>query len=192
MKKDSRTFIVVAALLFSAFPLSAQSTWNGLRFGMSQVEVEQALKDKQMTISERKPEIFSVQPTYQVVLPDLIKPLPFNVELTMSRGKLSSIDLQLDKEALMKRMGGDLLAVVTLVNDSMKAALSAKYGKPIAVEGACDTLTTATLIHNDSVDCKESWQTEGQLISVSWSYNNFQHLDLYWYFLSYQAPSPSL
>ena len=180
--------------MFSALPLSAQTTWSGLKFGISSTEAEQALKDRGMTLSERVPYHFTVHPSYQVELPEVEKPVPFNVELDLSGGgKLKRIELQLDNQALLSRMGGNYVAMATLVNDRMKAALSAKYGAPVAVKGACESLSDAMLIHGSNVDCEESWKTEGQLITVSWGYVQGQgRVLMYYYFLEYLRASPDL
>jgi hypothetical protein len=153
---------VVATLALFTLQAYAQSTWNGLRFGMSREEVEQALKAKGMTTSERNPDVVAVQPTYQVTLPDLRDPLPFYTELIFSKGVLRRVDLNFKTDEALKVIRS-LYAVIDIVNGSMKKALTAKYGQRIEAAGACDAEDTdlVALPSDGSAKCNESWQSQG-------------------------------
>lgn len=182
---------LLATLTLSALPACAQSTWNGLHFGMSEEEADQTLRTKGMTTSERNPNVLAVQPTYQVSLPDLVNPLPFYAELTFSKGALQQIDLNLITDEALKSIGS-LYAVVDTVNGSMKKALTAKYGQPIEANGACDAggNDLVGILFNGNATCSESWQSQGQLISVKWWYD--KQRSSFAYIASYQPSSPDL
>ncbi len=191
MKRRIPMLTMAVALMLSTLPACAQSTWNGLRFGMSKEEADQTLKAKGMAISERNPNVFAVMPTYQVSLPDLVKPLPFNAELTFSKGALQGINLNLITDEATKSIGS-LYAVVDIVNGSMKKALMAKYGKPIEANGACDAggNELMDILFNGNASCAESWQSQGQLISVKWWYD--KEPNSFVYFVSYHPSSSDL
>ncbi len=172
-------------------PCVAQSTWNGLRFGMSRDDVEQALKAKGMTIAEKAQDVFAVSPTYEVELPNLTKPLPFYVEVTFSKAGLQQVDLNFKTDEALKSIGS-IYAVVDIVNGSMKKALTAKYGQPIDASGSCNAESNdmVEILFNGNASCNESWQSQGELISVKWWYD--KQRSTFVYIASYQASSSDL
>ena len=185
--------LALGILLMLSHPSSqGQSTWSDLHFGMSKTEAGQALKGKGMTMIQRNADVFSVQPTYQVSLPDLEKPLPFKPELTLNAKGLQEVDLQLDTDELLKRIGSPY-AMVDITNSSMRKALIAKYGPPFEEKGSCTSTGNQLvdlLLKSSNVECKSSWRGDKQLISASWWYEKSQ--PSFHYFLSYQASSPDL
>jgi hypothetical protein len=192
MNRTCTALIMCAALVLFAHVLPAQSTWGGLRFGMSRAEVDQALGSKglKMSAAGQNPDLFDVTPAYQVSVPDLVDPIPFNVQLYFSVGKLNQITLGLDKATYIKE-GGSVYAVVDVVNGSMKKALTAKYGAPFETTRPCSAEghdLVELLLHNDMVECKSSWHGQAQLISVKWWFN--KRMEFFSYFVSYQ-PAPS-
>ena len=158
---------------------------------MSKEEAEQALQTKGMTTSESNPDVLAVQPTYQVTLPDLVNPLPFDAELTFSRGALRQVDLNFKTDQAVKIIGS-LYAVIDTVSGSMKKALTAKYGQRIEATGACDAESNdlVEILFNGNANCSESWQSQGQLISVKWWYD--KQRGSFVYIVSYQPSSSDL
>ncbi len=168
----------------------AQSTWNALHFGMSRPEVEQALKAKGgLTVRETGPGVFSVNEPYHVELPDLTKELTFNPQLTISSKGLQQVDLLLDTKTVLKDIS-NIYTLADIVSESMRKALTAKYGSSIEMKGACDTVSIEMLVGTKRVQCKESWRAEGQLITVAWWWDKTEASFIY--FVTYQAPSSDL
>lgn len=191
MTRSRLAFIFPAALALLISHLPAQPTWNGLHFGASQAEVQQALRRKGVTLTEGNPGIYDVRPIHDLSLPDIKVSLPFRVQLTFSGG-LKKVDLILDSNAAMQRMG-NVYATVDLVVSSMANALTAKYGAPLDMTGICDLKSNnivSLMLENGGANCKESWRTEGQLVSVSWWADNSPNPFIYT--LTYEAYSTDL
>lgn len=185
------SMLAVAAMVLSTVAAHGQSTWSGLRFGMSKDDAMETLKKRGMMASVESSDVMTVKPSYQVNLPDLAIPLSFDVELTFSKGGLQQIDLNLKTDELLKSVKS-VYALADAANNSMKKALTAKYGKPIEADGACNAESSELVetMFNGDTSCKESWQSQGQLISVSWWYSKQRNRLVY--IASYQAPSPDL
>lgn len=172
--------------------LLAQSTWNGLRFGESHAEVAQALKAKGMTIDEAAPDVINVQSTYEVSAPDTPVKIPFRVQVLFSKSGLRQVNLGLDSDSIVQKIG-NLYSAIEIVNRSMKNALTAKYGAPIAKDAGCDAEGNSLvekMLEGGEVQCNASWRSEGQLISVDWWAD--QARKSFTYVLSYEGSSSDL
>ena len=190
--KPFSSLLAAVVILGSTSSAIAQTTWNGLRFKSSPEEVEQALKPKQMTVAERAPNIFSVAPVYEVALPSILKQVPFDVEIIFSKAGLQEIDLSLRTEDTIKLVGS-LYTAADLVNSGISKSLTAKYGPPYEMSKPCTvggSDLVVLFVENKFVDCKASWHTDGQTVSVSWSYEK-KPMKLT-YFISYVAASSDL
>jgi hypothetical protein len=165
--KMKRVFLILLIVLAAEGVSFAQSTWKGLRFGMSETEVR-----KTYTGALRK-EVTQLQET--VLVDDSVELLGTalsvraSVRLSLGKaGKLEVINIIAKNPFATEKdeasaSGSSLAAIKELTS-----RLIDKYGKPLTEEGQCD-LTVDMLLTGKPVLCNDMWKSEGQNIKMYWS-----------------------
>jgi hypothetical protein len=133
----------------------AQQTWNGLRFGMTVAEVRakvRLVKAKDADAPDAAVGSSYSGPTLKIDS-YTFKPLfVFNPRLKMIVLAYDAFGVAEDARPFY----GNMIATMT-------GELSAKYGRPVAVDGACEPESTeGTFGH-----CNYVWSSGGQKISMS-------------------------
>jgi hypothetical protein len=158
--KMKRVFLILLIVLAAEGVSFAQSTWKGLRFGMSETEVR-----KTYTGALRK-EVTQLQET--VLVDDSVELLGTalsvraSVRLSLGKaGKLEVINIIAKNPFATEKdeasaSGSSLAAIKELTS-----RLIDKYGK-------CD-LTVDMLLTGKPVLCNDMWKSEGQNIKMYWS-----------------------
>lgn len=192
--KAIRAALAGVAAIAMTYSAMAQTTWGGLHFGMAKVDVQDSLKAKGMLLgpSGSGTDLYVLAPEYALSIADLKEPIPFTVSLALPNDHLQRVELRLDADKWVKTVGG-VYAATSVVNDSVRKALTAKYGPSIAHNGTCDSDQNdlvKLMVENDTVSCKETWHGQEQTIQVSWFY--FKSAGGLAYFLSYQPASADL
>jgi len=163
----------------------AQSTWKGLRFGMSEAEVRTTYTGVLRKEVTENQETVLVDDSYELLGPALS--VPAKVELSLGKtGKLEVINITAKNPFANEKdeasASGSTLAAVNEVTQR----LTDKYGKPLTEEGQCE-LTAEMLLDRKPVFCNDTWKFEGQNIKMFWSVFDGRLSD---FILSYQ-PVPT-
>jgi hypothetical protein len=165
MKKTFQTILLV--LVVQGF-LYGQSTWKGLRFGMSEAEVRATYgKALQREVNETQ-ETVLVDDAFELLPAPLSVPASVRLSLGKS-GKLEVINI-IAKESPFANEKDEASASgsTSAVIDEMTSRLVDRYGKPLTEEGECK-LTAEMLMNHTPVVCHAVWRSEGQKIEVAWS-----------------------
>jgi hypothetical protein len=154
--------------------VSAQTTWNGLRFGASEADVR---KEYQGVLQKKPTEdgrFILLDENQKLANQRAMAALHFD-----KSGKLNLIEVFL-KDPFAAESGasatGSSFSIISVVGDH----LAEKYGKPITEEGKCQ-LTIRDVVYNPPQEiflCDKMWKSEGQTISLFWSIEN-QRLSFY-------------
>lgn len=157
-----RRIIPLFCLFFIPIFMSAQSTWKGLRFGMSEEEI---LKEYKGALRKQ----ISEKSETQLVTENVeLWPSVSGSEAVIAEGrftlgsgnKLQLIDLTVRPE----NISSTTLAMTSL----LAQRISEKYGQPVSMKGECNA-TPATLIRSLLLTCIQSWKGEGQTIRLIWA-----------------------
>jgi hypothetical protein len=157
------TLLILTASAIAA----AQTTWKGLKFGMSEADVR---KEYQGSLEKKLVE----NGAYELFDRDqkLLK-WPATAGLYFEKsGKLSLIEVFMN-DPFAAESGtlatGSSFAVMSVVTDG----LVEKYGKWISEDGECQ-LTIHHVVYNPRkiFTCKKLWKSDGQTISMYWSVEN--------------------
>jgi len=145
----------------------AQTTWKGLRFGMSEADLRKeytASLEKNLTengefkLTDKNQELYGSRATAEFY---------FDKD-----GKLSMIELFMkDPFAGMSTATGASLA---LVSDFPKRLVE-KYGVPVSQEGDCEDWTAeiaVTSYQGKIFSCDKRWRSDGQTIKMYWAVHN--------------------
>ncbi len=165
MKRAFQTILL--ALAVQGF-LYGQSTWKGLRFGMSETEVRNTYgKALQKQVNEAQ-ETDLVDDNFELLPAPLNVPARVGLSLGKS-GKLEVINIIAKENPFANEKddasaSGSTLALI----DEMTSRLVDRYGKPLTEEGECK-LTVEMLLNHTPVVCHAVWRSEGQKIEVAWS-----------------------
>lgn len=166
MKKE-RSFMKITALMFClsvACVGFAQSTWQGLKFGMS----EQDVRSQYQGTLEKVP---SADGGFQLV--DTAQKLTGE---NPNAGWQAAAHLHFDKSAKLASIEvvmtdrpdtGDSFAAISVLTDK----LVQKYGVPISSDGECGT-TIEDVVYNPPqkiFTCKKLWKVIDQTIQLYWS-----------------------
>jgi hypothetical protein len=163
----------------------AQSTWKGLRFGMSEAEVR-----KSYTGALRK----EVTEGHETVLIDdsvelLGAALSVRAKVELSLGKANKLEVInitakdpfADDKDQTSASGSTEAAI-----EEITSKLVDKYGKPLTEDDQCN-LTTRMLLTHKPILCNAMWKSGGQNIKLSWSAFDGRLKD---FIISYQ-PEPT-
>jgi len=156
-------FIAILAL-----SLSAQPTWNGLRFGMTEAEVQTALAGKatytpqddkgfghleKITVATNGTAVVVGKGSVQFAQDKLVK-----VWLDFSRYEDS-------------RPNNDELAMRSITYGTVTDGVVGRYGKPVRITGSCpakdDVLKRFVYTPNARLKCTALWKDDNQTIEMS-------------------------
>lgn len=176
--------MISRALLWLAFvcscaSLSAQTTWNGLRFGMTIEEVQAKLVSQSMTIAaaEGRPRHYTATPDYVLQTQGVISSILMIVEFDFGKTGLEHIRLDLDKATMLDGKVADTLMLARQLPDELTNLLSTKYGKPVDTQGSCDNSigTLLSPVAENVITCESTWGDKGQQIKAGWHYSSIFH-----------------
>lgn len=162
-----KTFHILLIVLAVEGALLAQSTWKGLRFGMSEAEVRKTYGGTlRKEVTERQ-ETVLVDDSVELLGAALS--VRAKVDLSLSKaGKLEVINIIAEKPFANEKdetsASGSSLAAI----EELTRRLVDKYGKPLTEEGQC-RLTAEMLLSRKPVLCNDMWKSEGQNIKMFWS-----------------------
>ena len=184
MKMKSAFLILLIVLAVDGVSF-AQTTWKGLRFGMSEAEVRKTYTgalSKEVTENQE-----TVLVDDSVELLGAALSVRARVRLSLGKvGKLEEISIiakdPFSNEKDDVSAGGASKAAI----EEITSRLIDKYGKPLTEEGQCG-LTTEQILSHKPVLCNDMWKSEGQNIKMFWSVFDGRLRDL---ILSYQ-PVPT-
>jgi hypothetical protein len=147
--------------------LFAQSTWKGLRFGMSEVEIRKTYGAALRREVNGKQEAVLVDDSVELLGATLS--VRARVELFLGKaGKLEVINIiaksPFADEKNETNAGGSSLAAI----EELTRRLVSKYGKPLTEEGQCG-LTAEMLLSRKPALCNDMWKSEGENITMFWS-----------------------
>jgi hypothetical protein len=154
----------ILLLSFSTALALAQTTWNGLRFGMSVKEAQDAMAESKTVMSAPDPLILKSVNDYDLQFANSLYPFPLKVELHFDHVGLTMVILRLDVEELRRRhptMSSDMFAVGAFSGASYEA-LHERYGKPLKQQDECDPLDAADITAWQG--CSADWSTGSQVI----------------------------
>jgi len=174
-QKEKMLLKSLATLALCAVFAPAQTTWGGLKFGMSQAEVrKQYNKPLNEADSERGP-----------ALNDTIVNWNWYPEATSARLKATfspsakvtfifdnvSNRLRQIELVVQKPYDGDSYTRTWLFIDQMTDGLTAKYGLPVIVRGdGCEHSGEDHVFKTPkpNLTCKRMWRGDGQSITMTW------------------------
>jgi hypothetical protein len=176
-----------------ASTLSAQTTWNGLRFGMTAGDAKAYMKSQGFDVGavgeDEKHQ--TATPDYELQLPNLTVTFPFKPEFNFDSTGLSVITLGLNGPKWLERIANNMFVAVTLAAKDIHDALVTKYGQPVSMDGPCNNVTVSMLLNNRrDTTCEAKWKGDSQMISVYWLY--YRSPEKFSYFLQYQPQSNGL
>lgn len=154
-------FVFVLCLL--GVPHAAcQSTWNGLRFGMTFTQAMQALDGRGLRMEVESPSQLRSAKDYELRLPGLSSTLPMVVDLRFDGSRLVSTNLEFDINEFRRRnpsVQSDE-AAVSAFGYLAYEALDEKYGKPLTQSGSC-------AVNSLSWDgCSVTWRAGNQSVGL--------------------------
>lgn len=150
--------------------LFAQTTWKGLRFGMSEAEVRKAYG------GELHKEVSESQNVILVDNLELLRaPLKMRAKVELSLGKGDKLeviniiakDAFADEKSETNAKGATLAAV-----NELTTRLTDKYGNPTTEEGKCKPTAEMLLDNQNLLSCSKMWRSEGQNVKMFWSIRN--------------------
>lgn len=154
--------LLVPVVLLSSLALNAQTTWKGLKFGMSRDETKKVLAEYDLQPNENKDLVSRTD--YVLNPPQMDANWPFKIRLQFNpAGKLNIVLLELDsdKEIADKRTTNRESAVGVTAG-MLLSVFTDKYGNPIKSQGQVRGIRSF---------CSKSWSTTGQSVSLFWSFD---------------------
>lgn len=161
-----KAFAVVLLTLTIHGVLLAQTTWKGLRFGMSEAEIRTTYGANLRKEISAKGAVLVDEDLELLGAPLRVRA---HVELSLGKvDKLRVIDIVVKSPFANEKnetsaSGASLAAVGELMT-----RLTDKYGNPITEEGHCE-LTAEMLLSRMSFLCEKMWKSDGQNIKLFWS-----------------------
>lgn len=164
------TFRIVLIVLAAGQVMFAQSTWKGLRFGMSEVDVRKTYGGTLHKEVTKAQETVLVEDSVELLGAALS--VRAQVRLSLGKGdKLEVINIVAENPFANDKdetnASGSSLGAI----DELTRRLVDKYGKPLTEEGQCK-LTAEMLLSRKPVLCNDMWKSEGQNIKMFWSVFN--------------------
>jgi hypothetical protein len=184
MKMKSAFLILLIVLAVDGVSF-AQSTWKGLRFGMSEAEVRKTYTGALHIVVNENQETVLVDDSVELLGAALS--VRASVRLSLGKaGKLEVINIIAENPFATEKdetsaIGSSSAAISELTN-----RLIDKYGKPLTQEGSCN-LTVDMLLTRKMFLCNDMWKSNGQNIKMHWFVRNGRLSN---FFLSYQ-PEPT-
>lgn len=153
---------LVMTLLAAPIGLS-QSTWNGLRFGMSVKQAQDVMAAKGISMVTGDAQTLKSTEDFDLKFPGTVYPFPVIVALRFDSAGLSAVDLRLDVQKYRERkpdIQSDSEAV-WLFSSVSYDVLVEKYGKPMKQEDDCSPLPSSP---SWATGCSADWRADGQII----------------------------
>lgn len=162
-------------LLLFAVPLIAQTTWGGLKFGMTEAEVSSVMKDQI--------EATGFGPGTQFYAPFKIKSvtvgpatgvgtLRFDVKKKTLQGVW--LDLYPEHDPAVHKLSTSEAGSRVVVYDYVAKQLLEKYGRPVNEAGRCPTRDEAiehlVMRPLDTIKCTRLWREPSQTIEMKFSF----------------------
>jgi hypothetical protein len=193
--------ILIGVVLFCSLSY-AQTTWQGLSFGMKHQQVRDTLSARGFSLhGSDEATRFTAEPDLEVktnsaTLSSNLKPaiatasMFFKPELSFdAQGGLQSVRLDLDQaKTLQTTPALQPLAMITYIaGASVYEQLTGKYGPPTAKRGPCDDIGLASLVGTVQ-ECSAKWKDAGQTIELFWSWSGLMgHPEKLSFFISYSS-----
>ena len=153
---------IALLILMTAEIASAQTTWKGLRFGMTEADVRKAYHASLELKRNEKGELSLLDRNQKLAGTQATAEFYFG-----KSGKLEQIGLSMKDPFAAKpdTAAGSSLAVIETLNDE----LVQKYGASISRKGTCD-LTAEDLVNAriPIFTCESLWKSGGQTIKMFW------------------------
>ena len=163
----------------------AQTSWQGLQFGMNRQQVRDALLAKNFSVRDLDATTYSVEPDFEVKTNSPFLAANFKAEIASAsmffkpaaifdaRNGLQTIKLELDQAKVFQSapaFQSNVPALTAIAGTSIYEQLTGKYGPPVSKRGPCDNIPVASLIGSIQ-ECSAKWKDSGQTIDLFWSYN---------------------
>jgi hypothetical protein len=156
--------MILFCLLSSSYAL-AQTTWKGLRFGMSETEFKQAYSGNLREVPAGE-KVFELNDDDVQLIPDV----SFQAKFWFISG-LYRIYLEMKEDPFAGNPNATAKSVASM--NFLNEQLQLKYGSPIVERGECRITSTMLVINpNFAGMCNKSWRAEGQVIELYWSMLN--------------------
>jgi hypothetical protein len=165
---DNRMSKTILLILMAAQVASAQTTWKGLRFGMSEADVrkeysasleKETTEDGEFQLSDANQELFGSR--------------AMALFFFDRNGKLSQIELFMKDPFADKAGTGATGSSLALISEMPKKLIE-KYGVSVSQKGECD-LAAEDIFENPPTKiftCDKLWRSDGQTIDMYWSVGN--------------------
>jgi hypothetical protein len=155
--------IALMMILTAAQIASAQTTWKGLRFGMSEAEVRKQYPASFVKKPIQNDEFELVDRDQKLVGQSASAELFFD-----KAGKLEQISLDMEPLAddiEATKAAGSSLAVIQMLNKQ----LVEKYGQATSANGKCDLAAEDLLSKSVPIfTCESLWKSAGETINLIW------------------------
>ncbi len=177
--------LIGLVLFFSMACSQAQTTWQGLSFGMKRQQVRETLSTKGFSLQGGDEAITPIaEPDLEVktksatISANLKPPLAdasmfFKAELSFdAQDRLQSVKLNLDQPKVIQATPAirPLAMLPYIAGTSVYEQLTRKYGAPTASRGPCDNISLASLVGTVQ-ECSARWIDGGQAIELFWSWS---------------------
>jgi hypothetical protein len=164
----------------------AQTTWQGLQFGMDRQQVRDGLAKSNFSMQMgTDARVVTVTPDFELrtnssTLSENLKPeiatAPVFFTPVLGFGaqdKLSIVKLSLDQSKTFQSTPGlnsNLPILTFLAGTSTYEQLISKYGPSSVTRGPCGNIPIAELV-GSVTECTARWNGTGQTIELFWNYN---------------------
>ena len=160
-------------ILIAAHMASAQTTWKGLRFGMSEAEARKQYPAQLEKKSIENGEFELVDRNQKLI------DKPASAKLFFDKsGKLDQISLEMEPFAVdvdASKAAGSSLAVIEILNKQ----LVEKYGQATSKEGKCDVIAEDFLSESQpTFTCDSLWKSAGETVNLIWVVKKMRISDL--------------
>ena len=151
-------------LLIACSYASAQETWQGLRFGMSEADAQKAYRGtlRSAAGSDLLKALEDVDQKLEGMSAHAV--LLFDKKTDALQQIIVNAQKPFAGETNPTNAAGSSLAAINLLHRD----LAEKYGTPITEDGECN-LTAAMIVRNPThFSCKKIWKSGGQTITMNW------------------------
>ncbi|MGA2334655.1 MAG: hypothetical protein ABSG08_04710 [Terriglobales bacterium] len=177
--------LIGVVLFFGVSYAQAQTTWQGLSFGMKHQQVRDTLSAKGFSLhGSDEATTATVEPDLEVktnsaTLSANLKPVVatasmfFKPELSFDvQGGLQTVKLDLDQAKVLQSTPAlqPLAILPYIAGTTVFEQLTGKYGPPDATRGPCDNISLASLVGTVQ-ECSAKWKDAGQTIELFWSWS---------------------
>lgn len=157
--------VITAATLFalSCVLAMAQTTWNGLHFGMSVRDAQGVMAASKTVMFAADSQTLRSSKDFELQIGSAAYSFPMKVELRFNNTGLNMIVLALDIQELRRRKP-DLTGIqaIMVFSSAAYSALQEKYGNPLNHQDECDPLKANDILSWDG--CSADWSVNGQAI----------------------------